>query len=45
VDGAPADVVVFDADPRIDLSQLDKPRAVIVRGKRVRGCAGADNFG
>lgn len=34
-EGAPADVVVFDADPRTDLSQLDKPRAVIVRGKRV----------
>jgi imidazolonepropionase-like amidohydrolase len=35
VDGAPADAVVFDADPRTDLSQLDKPRAVIVHGKRV----------
>ncbi|MER5705786.1 amidohydrolase family protein [Micromonospora sp. NPDC002296] len=35
VDGAPADAVVFDADPRTDPSQLDKPRAVIVRGKRV----------
>lgn len=35
-EGAPADVVVFDADPRADLSQLDRPRAVIVRGKRVR---------
>jgi imidazolonepropionase-like amidohydrolase len=32
-DGAPADAVVFDADPRKDLGQLDKPRAVIVRGK------------
>jgi imidazolonepropionase-like amidohydrolase len=36
VDGAPADAVVFDADPRTDLGQLDKPRAVIVRGKRLR---------
>jgi imidazolonepropionase-like amidohydrolase len=36
-DGAPADAVVFDADPRTDLGQLDKPRAVIVRGKPVRG--------
>ncbi|GAA2854066.1 hypothetical protein Acy02nite_49670 [Actinoplanes cyaneus] len=34
-DGAPADAVVFDADPRADLSQLGKPRAVIVRGRRV----------
>ncbi|WP_422774042.1 amidohydrolase family protein [Plantactinospora sp. WMMC1484] len=33
VDGAPADAVVFDADPRSDLDQLDRPRAVIVRGK------------
>jgi imidazolonepropionase-like amidohydrolase len=35
VDGAPADAVVFDADPRTDLGQFDRPRAVIVRGKRV----------
>ncbi|MFI1994766.1 amidohydrolase family protein [Actinoplanes sp. NPDC020271] len=35
VDGAPADAVVFGADPRTDLGQLDKPRAVIVRGRRV----------
>jgi imidazolonepropionase-like amidohydrolase len=35
VDGAPADAVVFEADPRTDLSQLDKPQAVIVRGKRL----------
>ncbi len=34
-EGAPADVVVFDADPRQDLGQLARPRAVIVRGKRV----------
>jgi imidazolonepropionase-like amidohydrolase len=34
-DGAPADAVVFDADPRTDLSQLDAPRAVIVRGRLV----------
>jgi imidazolonepropionase-like amidohydrolase len=37
LDGAPADAVVFDADPRTDVSQLDRPRAVIVRGKRVHG--------
>ncbi len=36
IDGAPADAVVFNVDPRADLSQLDSPRAVIVRGKRVR---------
>ncbi len=36
VDGAPADAVVFDADPRADLGRLDRPRAVIVRGKRIR---------
>jgi imidazolonepropionase-like amidohydrolase len=32
--GAPADAVVFDADPRSDLSQLDTPRTVIFRGRR-----------
>jgi imidazolonepropionase-like amidohydrolase len=36
VPGAPADAVVYDADPRDDLGQLDKPRAVIVRGRRLR---------
>lgn len=36
VDGGPADAVVFGTDPRADLSQLSTPRAVIVRGKRVR---------
>ncbi|MEV6842911.1 amidohydrolase family protein [Actinoplanes sp. NPDC051411] len=36
LDGAPADAVVFDADPRTDLGRLDKPLAVIVRGRRVR---------
>jgi imidazolonepropionase-like amidohydrolase len=42
VDGAPADAVVFDVDPRTDLGHLDKPQAVIVRGKRVhrRGAPG-----
>jgi imidazolonepropionase-like amidohydrolase len=35
VDGAPADAVVFDADPRTDLGRLDTPLAVIVRGRRV----------
>jgi imidazolonepropionase-like amidohydrolase len=36
VDGAPADAVVFDADPRTDLGRLDNPRAVIIRGRRRR---------
>lgn len=31
--GAPADVVIYDTDPRRDLSQLDSPRAVILRGQ------------
>jgi imidazolonepropionase-like amidohydrolase len=35
-EGAPADAVVFDTDPRADLSQLNTPRAVVVRGRLVR---------
>jgi imidazolonepropionase-like amidohydrolase len=35
-EGAPADAVVYDSDPRADLGQLDHPRAVILRGKLVR---------
>jgi imidazolonepropionase-like amidohydrolase len=31
-DGAPADFVVFDADPRLDLRVLTAPRHVILRG-------------
>lgn len=31
--GAPADAVVYDADPRTDLTVLDRPRAVILRGR------------
>ena len=33
VQGAPADAVVYDADPLTDLGQLDHPRAVILRGR------------
>lgn len=33
--GATADAVVYDADPRADLTQLDTPRAVILRGRCV----------
>jgi imidazolonepropionase-like amidohydrolase len=36
VDGAPADAVVYDRDPRTDLGLLGEPRAVVVRGRRVR---------
>ncbi|SNY49743.1 amidohydrolase family protein [Paractinoplanes atraurantiacus] len=36
VEGAPADAVVYDADPRADLNLLGKPRAVILRGKRIQ---------
>ncbi len=35
VDGAPADVVIFDRDPRRDLGVLMEPSAVILRGVRV----------
>jgi imidazolonepropionase-like amidohydrolase len=34
--GALADAVVYDADPRTDLTILDRPRAVILRGRLVR---------
>jgi len=32
-DGAPADAVVYDTDPRADLGQLSHPAAVILRGQ------------
>ena len=35
-EGAPADAVVYDSDPRADLGQLDHPRAVILRGRPIR---------
>ncbi len=35
VDGAPADLLVFDADPRADLTVLRSPRHVILRGRLV----------
>lgn len=35
VEGAPADLVVFDADPRLDLGVLQHPRHVILRGNLV----------
>jgi imidazolonepropionase-like amidohydrolase len=35
VEGAPADLVVFDADPRADLGVLRRPRHVLLRGRLV----------
>lgn len=35
VPGALADAVVYDEDPRADLARLDRPSAVILRGKLV----------
>jgi imidazolonepropionase-like amidohydrolase len=32
-EGAAADAVIYDADPRPDLSQLAAPRAVVLRGQ------------
>nr|WP_294693480.1 amidohydrolase family protein [uncultured Friedmanniella sp.] len=34
-EGAPADLVVLDADPRTDLSTLRRPRHVVLRGRLV----------
>ena len=34
-EGAPADLVVYDADPRVDLSVLAAPARIILRGKVV----------
>jgi len=34
-DGAPADVVVYDADPRLDLDVLARPARMIMRGRVV----------
>jgi imidazolonepropionase-like amidohydrolase len=34
-EGAPADLVVFDDDPRADLRVLSTPAAVVLRGRRV----------
>jgi len=34
-EGAPADFVVFDADPRIDLDTLARPACVVLRGRVV----------
>lgn len=34
-DGAPADLLVFDADPLVDLAVLGRPRHIILRGRVV----------
>ncbi|HET7476394.1 MAG TPA: amidohydrolase family protein [Dermatophilaceae bacterium] len=34
-EGAPADLVVYDADPRADIEVLGHPAAVILRGNRI----------
>ncbi|WP_019137547.1 amidohydrolase family protein [Cellulomonas massiliensis] len=34
-EGASADLVVYDADPRADVTELARPRAVVLRGARV----------
>ncbi|MBO0840339.1 MAG: amidohydrolase family protein, partial [Sciscionella sp.] len=33
VDGAPADLLVFDSDPRVDLDVLRSPRLIMLRGR------------
>ena len=38
-EGAPADVVVYDADPRADVAALAHPAAVVLRGRVVAGRA------
>jgi imidazolonepropionase-like amidohydrolase len=36
VEGAPADLVVLDSDPRVDVSALRRPRRIVLRGRVVR---------
>ncbi|HEX5496805.1 MAG TPA: amidohydrolase family protein [Mycobacteriales bacterium] len=36
VEGGPADLVVYDADPRVDISTLRRPRRIVLRGRIVR---------
>ncbi|HEY7046609.1 MAG TPA: amidohydrolase family protein [Jatrophihabitantaceae bacterium] len=35
-EGAPADLVVYDADPRVDLSTVDSPQRMVLRGAVIR---------
>ena len=43
-EGAPADLVVYDADPLADLSVLRRPACVMLRGRR-RQAVGAGRSG
>ena len=36
-EGAAADIVIFDADPRVDITVTQRPRTVILRGSIVAG--------
>lgn len=42
---APADAVIYNADPRADLVQLDAPQAVVLRGRLVYRSGGAAKKG
>ena len=35
VEGGPADLIAYDADPRVDLDTLDAPRRTVLRGRVV----------
>lgn len=35
-EGAPADLVVYDADPRVELATLHEPRRIVLRGRVIR---------
>lgn len=39
-EGAPADLVVYPADPRADVAVLAAPSAIVLRGRSVRGLRG-----
>jgi imidazolonepropionase-like amidohydrolase len=36
VEGGPADLIVYDADPRADLSTVLSPRRIVLKGRVVR---------
>ena len=35
-EGAPADLVVYDADPRVELATVHEPRRIVLRGRVIR---------
>jgi imidazolonepropionase-like amidohydrolase len=41
-EGASADLVTWDADPRLDLSEIAKPKAILAAGRRVLTEEGAN---